>query len=87
MITGILSAGLFGIYVEKTLKYRNTFILCAIIGLLTTAAFPLALKFWSDDPNKYYWLYMGLVVLQGIVFIPLQPLTIDYGSDTMFPIG
>jgi hypothetical protein len=30
---------------------------------------------------------MGLVVLQGVVFIPLQPLTIDYGSDTMFPIG
>lgn len=30
---------------------------------------------------------MGLVVFQGIVFIPLQPLTIDYGSDTMFPIG
>jgi hypothetical protein len=30
---------------------------------------------------------MGLVVLQGIVFIPLQPLSIDYGSDTMFPIG
>jgi hypothetical protein len=30
---------------------------------------------------------MGLVALQGIVFIPLQPLTIDYGSDTMFPIG
>lgn len=30
---------------------------------------------------------MGLVVCQGIVFIPLQPLTIDYGSDTMFPIG
>ena len=24
---------------------------------------------------------------QGMVFIPLQPLTIDYASDTMFPIG
>ncbi len=30
---------------------------------------------------------MGLVICQGLVFIPLQPLTIDYGSDTMFPIG
>lgn len=30
---------------------------------------------------------MALVIFQGIVFIPLQPLTIDYGSDTMFPIG
>jgi Na+/melibiose symporter-like transporter len=45
MISGIISAGLFGIYVEKTLKYRNTFIICGSIGLLTTVAFPLALKY------------------------------------------
>lgn len=87
MIAGIISAGILGIYVQKTLKYRNTFIVCGLLGILTTVAFPLALKYLSNDPNKYYWLYMGLVVFQGIVFIPLQPLTIDYGSDTMFPIG
>lgn len=87
MISGIISAALFGIYVEKTLKYRNTFIMCSIIGLATTVLFPLALKFWSGDAEKYYWMYMALVVFQGIVFIPLQPLTIDYASDTMFPIG
>lgn len=87
MITGIVSAAIFGIYVEKTLKYRNAFWVCSFVGVLTTVGFPLALKFLSDDPEKYYWIYMGLVVCQGIVFIPLQPLTIDYGSDTMFPIG
>lgn len=54
---------------------------------MTTALFPIALKYWSYDADKYYWMYMGLVVCQGIVFIPLQPLTIDYASDTMFPIG
>lgn len=86
MISGIISAGLFGAYVEKTLKYRRTFLICGSIGLVTTFAFPLALKFLTDS-LKYYWIYMILVLLQGIVFIPLQPLTIDYGSDTMFPIG
>jgi hypothetical protein len=44
------------------------------------------MKFFSDA-NKYYWLYIILVIFQGFVFIPLQPLTIDYGSDIMFPIG
>lgn len=87
MITGIIAAGIFGIYVEKTLKYRNLFRLCSFIGILTTIGFPLALYFTSQSNIKYYWVYMGLVVCQGIVFIPLQPLTIDYGSDTMFPIG
>jgi hypothetical protein len=57
-----------------------------MIGLLTTVAFPVALKYCTG-PDQYYWIYMGIVVCQGIVFIPLQPLTIDYASDTMFPIG
>lgn len=86
MITGIVSAALFGAYVERTLKYRNVFWLCAIIGLLTTFGFPMALKF-LNDASKYYWVYILLVILQGFVFIPLQPLTIDYGSDIMFPVG
>lgn len=86
MVAGIVSAALLGAYVEKTLKYRNTFILCGILGILTTAAFPLSLKFFSDA-SKYYWLYMALVICQGVVFIPLMPLSIDYGTDTMFPIG
>ena len=57
-----------------------------MIGLITTVAFPVALKYCTG-PDQYYWIYMGIVVCQGIVFIPLQPLTIDYASDTMFPIG
>lgn len=86
MICGIVSAGLLGIYVEKTLKYRNTFIFCSIIGLLTTIGFPLCLWLLSNA-DKYFFVYFFLVICQGMVFIPLQPLTIDYGTDTMFPIG
>lgn len=86
MVTGIISAGIFGAYVERTLKYRRVFWLCSIVGILTTVGFPLALKFFTDS-SKYYWAYMVLVILQGFVFIPLQPLTVDYGSDIMFPIG
>jgi hypothetical protein len=28
-----------------------------------------------------------LVLLQGIVFIPLMPLSFDYGCDVLFPAG
>lgn len=84
MVTGIIFAALFGAYVEKTLKYRRVFWFCAITGLLTTVGFPLAMKYlhYSD-----FWAFLLLVIFQGMVFIPLQPLTIDYASDIMFPTG
>lgn len=43
MIAGIISAALIGIYVERTLKYKRAFVMCSILGLLTTVAFPLCL--------------------------------------------
>ena len=30
---------------------------------------------------------MILVIMQGMVFVPVQPLASDYSCDTMFPIG
>ena len=83
MVAGIISAALMGAYVEKTLKYRRMFWLCSILGILTTIGFPLFLKFISNE----FWVCLILVVMQGTVFIPLQPLSIDYGCDTLFPMG
>lgn len=48
MIAGIISAGLFGAYVERTLKYRNVFWICSLLGFLTIAGFPLSLKYLQD---------------------------------------
>ena len=83
MVTGIISAALIGLYVEKTLKYRRIFWVCSLLGILTTIGFPLSLKYYSDQ----YWIFLILVIMQGMVFIPLQPLCIDYGCDVLFPIG
>ena len=44
MIIGIVSAGLFGVYIEKTLNYRRLFIALAIVGVLQTVCLPLLLK-------------------------------------------
>lgn len=83
MVAGIISAALIGLYIEKTLKYRRMFWICSLLGIITTIGFPLSLKFLSDK----FWVFMILVIMQGMVFIPLQPLSIDYGCDILFPIG
>jgi Na+/melibiose symporter-like transporter len=45
MVTGIISAAVFGLYIEKTLKYYVVFKLLAIIGVLQSVGFPLMLRF------------------------------------------
>lgn len=34
-----------------------------------------------------YVVFLLIVILQGMVFIPLQPLSGDYACDFMFPVG
>ena len=83
MVAGIVSAALIGLYIEKTLKYRRMFWICSCLGIITTIGFPLSLKLLPTQ----FWIYLILVTMQGMVFIPLQPLSIDYGCDILFPIG
>lgn len=83
MIIGIISAGVLGVYIEKTLNYRRVFIILAIIGILQTIGFAIVLKFFNDN----YYLFLTMVALQGVIFIPLMPLSFDYGCDILFPMG
>jgi len=83
MVVGIVSAGLFGMYIEKTLNYRKIFLLLAIVGVFQSLALPALLKFVG------YNFYLGIiiVILQGLVFIPLMPLSFDYACDILYPNG
>lgn len=83
MITGIISAAVIGAYVERSQNYCGSFRICGVIGLLTTAAFPIGMKVFGYN----FWFFLAVVILQGMVFIPLQPLSADYACDIMFPIG
>ena len=58
------------------------FILLAILGILQTIGFVLSLKLEAG-----FIIFMALIVVQGVLFIPLMPLTFDYGCDILFPIG
>ena len=83
MVTGIISAALFGLYIEKTLKYYVIFKVLAVLGVLECVGFPLVLGI-----EKYNFpLVMIVCIVQGIVFIPFMPLSFDYGCDILFPAG
>jgi MFS transporter, FLVCR family, feline leukemia virus subgroup C receptor-related protein len=83
MIVGIVSAAVIGIYIEKTLKYRRVFIPLAFFGIIQCVALPIMLKFIG-----YSFPFAALIVLlQGVIFIPLMPLSFDYGCDILFPAG
>lgn len=82
MIIGILSAALIGIYVEKTLNYKKVFIILSILGMLQTVSFTILLKIGAD-----FIYFLIAVIFQGILFIPLIPLSFDFGCDVLFPIG
>lgn len=83
MIVGIVSAGFIGAYIEKTLKYRRVFIPLALFGIIQCVALPVMLI----EIGHSFLFALIIVFLQGIIFIPLMPLTFDYACDILFPAG
>jgi Na+/melibiose symporter-like transporter len=83
MVSGIVSAALFGIYIEKTLKYYLVFRVLGVLSLVACVGFPLILATAKDN----FPLIFLLCTIFGVVFIPLMPLTFDYGTDVLFPAG
>lgn len=83
MVVGIVSAALLGLYIEKTLKYRRVFIPLALFGIVQSVGMPLMLATLGNN----FSIAVILVFMQGAIFIPLMPLTFDYGCDILFPAG
>lgn len=83
MIVGTVAAGVLGAYIEKTLDYRRVFVALGILGALQSCVLPLALIYFPDE----HWLALIIVIVQGLVFIPLLPISFDYSCDVLFPAG
>lgn len=83
MIVGIVSAALIGLYIEKTLKYRRVFIPLAFFGMVQCVALPAMLL----EVGHSFPFAIIIVLLQGVIFIPLMPLSFDYACDILFPAG
>ncbi|CAM6006598.1 unnamed protein product [Sphagnum balticum] len=83
IVTGVLSAGLLGAYIEKTLNYRRVFVALGVLGIVQSCFLPIFLRVFGDN----FGLAAVLIGIQGIVFIPLMPLSFDYGCDILYPAG
>ena len=54
----------------------------SVLGILQTVGFSLILKLEVE-----FFVLLGIIIVQGILFIPIMPLCFDYGCDILFPVG
>jgi hypothetical protein len=52
------------------------------LGIIQTIGFSIVLKLEGG-----FIVFFIFIAMQGILFIPLMPLSFDYGCDILFPIG
>lgn len=83
MIVGIISAALFGLYIERTLKYYVIFKVLAFLGVVVCVGLPLVIGFLKYN----FPIALLLISMMGVIFIPMMPLSFDYGCDILFPAG
>ena len=83
VLSGIIVAAFACFYVGRTRKCRRVMVICGVLGLLAAVAFPLCL--WLK--MECYWIFLFIVIVQGVVFVTIQPLSFDYACDFMFPVG
>jgi hypothetical protein len=82
-LLGIISATIFGFYIEKTLNYSLVFKILTVIAVVSCIGVPLIL---ITVGLSFGWM-MLLFSSMGIVMISLIPLSFDYGSDVFYPAG
>jgi hypothetical protein len=54
-----------------------------LLAILQSIGFPLVLVIFKYNLP----LFLIISILQGVVFIPIMPLTFDYACDILFPAG
>ena len=59
------------------------FVPLALLGIVQSVGFPLMLAAVGNS----FSIAVILVFMQGAIFIPLMPLSFDYGCDILFPAG
>lgn len=83
MASGILTAGIVGFYIERTLNYGLVFRTMLILGLIECVGFPLVLL---TQENSFI-LVLIMCAVMGSVFVCYIPLLFDFGCDVLYPAG
>jgi len=82
IFAGLVGGAVTGIYVEKTLKYKKTLVLCSLFSLFSYIFLFVSLNTQSGI------LILGVIVfIYGFTVIPVLPLGLDFGCELVFPIG
>lgn len=79
---GLISACVLSLYVEKFGKYKQVFIVCAIVSCGTMFGFSFALYY-----SGAFSLLLILTIVLGASLTPLIPLSFDFGCEIVFPVG
>eukprot|EP00355_Strombidium_rassoulzadegani_P008782 CAMPEP_0168620342 /NCGR_PEP_ID=MMETSP0449_2-20121227/7084_1 /TAXON_ID=1082188 /ORGANISM="Strombidium rassoulzadegani, Strain ras09" /LENGTH=156 /DNA_ID=CAMNT_0008661337 /DNA_START=1074 /DNA_END=1540 /DNA_ORIENTATION=- len=81
IVGGILGSVAFGIYVEKTLRYR-----AAVLGIATLSLL-LNLVVYFVMPLGILWVTCCLFTLVGFSMVPILAVSFDFAVELTYPIG
>lgn len=80
---GLISACVISLYVEKSGKYKPTFIFCSVLAIGSSFGFMFSMYYL--DRNFIVLLIMA--IMMGSSLTPLIPLSFDFGCEIVFPVG
>jgi FLVCR family MFS transporter 7 len=81
VVSGLVSAGLVGLYVDKTGKHQIMIQLCSLTAFIGSIFFFLGAK-----PNAYHFLILGSTIL-GAGGFPIIPMAMELGVEATFPVS
>ncbi|GMT11071.1 hypothetical protein PFISCL1PPCAC_2368 [Pristionchus fissidentatus] len=87
---GVAISLVFGVYVDKTKKFKEVIRVCMIGFFFTSIAFNVLTRFKPSECGKYEAGFVPLLVvinaLLGMFSIPVFPIGIELGIEATFPI-
>mmetsp|Transcript_23819 Transcript_23819/g.20753 ORF Transcript_23819/g.20753 Transcript_23819/m.20753 type:complete len:120 (+) Transcript_23819:819-1178(+) len=81
LVCGLVGASVFGVYVQETLKFKKTILICSGVSCISLVTLvPLA---YMDNP----WIMGGGVVIFGFFTTPLLPILFELSVEITFPVN
>ena len=79
---GIFGCAFAGAYIEKTKRYKQTAIVCLLLGVLSLAIFVVCLEVQAPVAALY-----AMSALTGLFLFPYITTVVELATEIAFPIG
>ena len=83
---GVVAAILLSICLDKTKRFRSTFIVLTVLGVIIQAAFTFLLELSVDNMNPYL-IAMIMYSMVNLVLIPFYTIGMNYACEITYPVG